>query len=173
MLSNSSNKIACSAIAGVAACGIAMGTNYYLDQRRSEYKTTGALLDAMTRDVEQDTQKLKLRAQTLNAVMDDDKKKLAQLDQEVRQGKVEQDAARKELRNIDANIAKIKQEQERIDDRIASYREAATTEAGTSGADIKRLDAQIENMQAEAAKLRKTMTALTAQRDSLSWGKAA
>ena len=36
MLSNSSNKAACAIIAGVAACGVAMGTNYYLDQRRKK-----------------------------------------------------------------------------------------------------------------------------------------
>ena len=51
MLSNSSNKAACAIIAGVAACGVAMGTNYYLDQRRTEYANTSDRLAAMQRDV--------------------------------------------------------------------------------------------------------------------------
>ena len=39
-LSNSSNKAVCAVAAGITACGVAMGANYYLDQRRSEYADT-------------------------------------------------------------------------------------------------------------------------------------
>ncbi|WP_419204883.1 hypothetical protein [Bordetella trematum] len=104
----SNKKAMCAIIAGVAACGVAMGTNYYLDYRRSQYKTTGEMLDAMTQDVEQDTQKLQQRSQTIQAVIDSDKQKLAQLNAEVKTGRMQEEAARKQLRNIDANIARIK-----------------------------------------------------------------
>ncbi|MFQ1064818.1 hypothetical protein [Bordetella trematum] len=169
----SNKKAMCAIIAGVAACGVAMGTNYYLDYRRSQYKTTGEMLDAMTQDVEQDTQKLQQRSQTIQAVIDSDKQKLAQLNAEVKTGRMQEEAARKQLRNIDANIARIKKEQANIDDKIASYREVSAATTGGSKAEIKKLDAQIEKMQVEAAKLRNAMGVLTTQRDSLDWGKAA
>lgn len=167
-----SDKLTCAVIAGVAACGIAMGTNYYLDYRRSQYKSTGAMLDAVTKDVEQDTQKLQQRSQTLQAVIESDKQKLAQLRREVAQGKLSQADAQKQLRNVDADIAKIKEEQDKIDDRIAAYREASASSKDGSRADIRKLDAQIGKLQAEATKLRKAMSTLTAQRDSLDWGKS-
>ena len=40
VLSNPNNKAVCMIAAGVAACGVAMGANYYVDQRRSEYADT-------------------------------------------------------------------------------------------------------------------------------------
>src|SRR5690606_32339231 len=98
MLAASADKKAmCAIAAGVAACGIAMGTNYYLDYRRSQYKSTGEMLDAITNDVEQDTQKLQARSQTLQEVMASDQQKLAQLKLEVDQNKIDQAAAQKRL----------------------------------------------------------------------------
>ncbi|MEJ2895477.1 hypothetical protein [Bordetella avium] len=167
----SKQKATCAVVAGIAACGIAMGTNYYLDYRRSQYKTTGEMLDAVTQDVEKDTQKLQQRSQTLQAVIETDRQKIEQLRLDVAQGKLDQASARKQLRNVDADIARIKQEQDNIDNKIAAYREAAASTQDGSKKDLKKLDTQIEKLQAEAAKLRTAMGTLSTQRDSLDWGK--
>ncbi|MDX3983621.1 MAG: hypothetical protein QHC88_00075 [Achromobacter sp.] len=164
-------KAMCAVIAGIGACGIAMGTNYYLDYRRSQYKSTGAMLDAITQDVEKDTAKLQQRSQTLQAVIETDTQKIEQLRLDVAQGTIDQTVARKKLRDIDADIARIKQEQENIDNKIGSYREASVSTKAGSQVDIKKLDAQIEKLQVEADKLHGAMGTLTTQRDSLDWGK--
>lgn len=174
MLGASSEKrAACAILAGVAACGAAMGANYYLDARRSQYKNTNEMLNAMTQDVEQDTQKLQQRSKTLQEVIDSDKQKLAQLNSDIAQGRLDQATAKQTLADIDTNIAHIKKEQETIDGKIASYREAAASTGNEKQADVKKLNGQIESLQAEAAKLRNAMDGLTAQRDSLTWGKPA
>ncbi|WP_454691464.1 hypothetical protein [Achromobacter aloeverae] len=168
----SNKKAMCAVAAGVAMCGIAMGTNYYLDYRRSQYKTTGATLDAVTKDVEEDTRKLQQRSQTLQAVIDTDQRKLAQLRDDVAQGRMQQADARAKLRDIDRDMARIKLEQDNIDSKIASYRELAASK-DLAGTDIKKLDMQIEKLQGEATRLSSAMGTLTTQRNSLDWGKAA
>ncbi|SAI39073.1 lipoprotein [Bordetella ansorpii] len=173
MLAGTAEKRAtCAIAAGIAACGIAMGTNYYLDQRRAQYKTSNELLGAMTNDVQQDTQKLQQRSATLQDVIGTQQQKLVELNVDIAQGRIDQAAAKKRLAGIDENIAYIKKEQDKIDSKISSYREAAASTSGGK-ADVARLNAQIETLQGEAAKLRAAMGGLTAQRDSLSWGKPA
>ena len=162
------NKLMCSIAAGVAACGIAMGTNYYLDQRRKEYSNTAQLLDAIATDIDQDTEKLRQRATTIEEVIESDKQKMVALEADLKQQKLEESAARDQLAGVDANIQRMKRELDNVDKRIASYREAsATTPDGAV------LDARIQELQAEAAKLHNAMGSLMAQRDSLDWGKQA
>lgn len=84
MLSNSSNKAACAIIAGVAACGVAMGTNYYLDQRRTEYANTTERLAAMQRDVEADTANILERTRTAQQVIADDKRQIADIEKHMK-----------------------------------------------------------------------------------------
>ena len=79
MVSNSSNKALCSVAAGVAACGVAMGTNYYFDQRRAQYSNTATRLDKIDEDIKSDTNRIVKRTETAQAVINDNKKTLAQI----------------------------------------------------------------------------------------------
>src|SRR5690554_226486 len=54
MLSGSSNRAQCAVIAGLGACGVAMGANFYLDQRRNEYASTTERLEVMSQDIQAD-----------------------------------------------------------------------------------------------------------------------
>lgn len=162
------NKLLCAVAAGVAACGVAMGTNYYLDHRRSQYNSTSEMLDAISNDIQQDTDKLRQRATTMQAVIDSDKQKLAALEAEVRQQKLDEASARKQLATVDADIQRMQRELNNVDKRAEAYREAA---AGTSGGD--KLDARIKELEGEAAQLHNALGGLIAQRDSLDWGKQA
>lgn len=171
LLSGSSNKATCAIVAGIAACGIAMGTNYYLDYRRSQYNTTAEMLDAVTSDVEKDTQRLQERSVTLQEVIESDKQKLAKIQFDMAQQKLDAATAKKQLEGVDADIAHMRNEIDNIDNRIAAYREAAAS--AEKAKERRALDTQIEKLQAEATKLHSAMGSLTAQRDSLDWGKQA
>ncbi|MGL5037781.1 MAG: hypothetical protein ACRC6F_08635 [Aeromonas sp.] len=50
LLLKAEKKAACSIAAGIAACGVAMGANYYLDNRRAQYSNTGERLQVMSND---------------------------------------------------------------------------------------------------------------------------
>lgn len=72
VLGNPGNKAVCMIAAGVAACGVAMGANYYVDQRRSEYADTNQRLQKYNSDVQLDTQKVVMRTATAQQVINDD-----------------------------------------------------------------------------------------------------
>lgn len=161
-------KLLCSVAAGVAACGVAMGANYYLDHRRGQYNTTAEMLDAISTDIQEDTNKLRQRATTMQEVIDSDKQKLVALETEVRQQKLDEASARKQLATVDADIQRMQRELGNVDKRAAAYREAA---GETAGGD--KLNARIKELETEAAQLHNALGGLIAQRDSLDWGKQA
>ncbi|MGO1617341.1 MAG: hypothetical protein ACTHXN_05215, partial [Oceanisphaera sp.] len=82
MLSNSGNKARCAIIAGISACGVAIGANYYLDQRRVQYANTSERLHLMTQDVKQDSAKIVARTATVSQVIADDKALLAKVERD-------------------------------------------------------------------------------------------
>src|SRR5690554_1589088 len=73
LLSGTSNRTQCAIIAGLGACGVAMGANFYLDQRRNEYASTTERLEVMSQDIQQDTQRVIARTETARQVLADDR----------------------------------------------------------------------------------------------------
>ncbi|PMZ63872.1 hypothetical protein C1X25_27535, partial [Pseudomonas sp. GW247-3R2A] len=96
-LSNSSNKAVCAIAAGITACGVAMGANYYLDQRRSEYSDTTTRLAKMNSDVEQDTQNVIARTATAQQVINDDQAQIAQIKKDIANKKVDKAKAQVQI----------------------------------------------------------------------------
>ena len=76
LLAGGKNKGTAAVVGAVAACGVAMGANYYLDVRRGQYQNTSDQLKAMGDDIKTDTQKVQARSNSIKAVMADDKRKL-------------------------------------------------------------------------------------------------
>ena len=109
-LSNSSNKAVCAIAAGITACGVAMGANYYLDQRRSEYADTTTRLAKMNSDVEQDTQNVITRTATAKQVIQDDQARIAQIKRDIANKKVDKTKAQAQIAEIDSNIARLRKD---------------------------------------------------------------
>lgn len=79
LVSNSSNKGACMLIAAVAGCGVGIGANAYLDNKRQNYATKEEMLNSMIADIQNENQRLQSASNTAKAVIADDKKRLQKL----------------------------------------------------------------------------------------------
>lgn len=168
-LSNSSNKALCAIAAGVATCGVAMGANYYLDQRRSEYANSAERLKVMSDDVREDTRKVQERTQTALQVIADDKKSLARIQTEMKRQALDKAAAQKDLGRIDKNIAVLRKDLDNMNDKVAQYREVSDAErasgnkrqAGKLDEEIKKMNAQVASLQGEVDMLFEQRSAIT------------
>lgn len=172
MVSNSSNKLACSVIAGVAACGVAMGANYYLDQRRSEYANTSERLVAMQADVEKDTARIIERTETAKQVIADDKKQMAELEKNLKEKKIEKKQAEKQLARVDKNIEVLNKDLKNMKEKVSQYRDVADAERrdNKKKAEIRNLDKQIDQMNLKVAVLEKEVEDLYSMRSAITLG---
>ncbi len=169
LLAGGKNKAAGAVVGAVAACGVALGANYYLDVRRSQYKNTSDQLKAMGDDIKTDTQKVQDRSNSIVAVMADDKKKLAQLKSEIAAKSADQGAARKELAQIDANIGVIKSDIDRMKGVAEQYRQASV-QAGGSAKDTKEMQKELAVLESKIAKLNKEADSYFALRGAIDLG---
>ncbi|NWE37773.1 hypothetical protein, partial [Pseudomonas gingeri] len=155
-LSNSSNKAVCAVAAGITACGVAMGANYYLDQRRSEYSNTGQRLTKMNNDVQQDTQNVIARTATAQQVINDDQTRIAQIKQAMASGKINKAKAQTDIAEIDNNIAIMRKDLANMRNKASEYAKVAQQERQDgAGPEIKQVDASIAKMNEKVAALQK------------------
>lgn len=170
-LSNSSNKAVCAIAAGIAACGVAMGANYYLDQRRSEYADTTTRLQKMNADVEQDTRNVVARTVTAQQVIRDDQVRIAQIKQDMASKKLDKAKAQTQIAEIDQNIARLRKDLGNMRTKVTEYTKVADQErAQGAGAEIRQVDTSILKMNEKVASLQKEVDALYSQRSAITLG---
>ncbi|AJO81425.1 MULTISPECIES: hypothetical protein [Pseudomonas] len=170
-LSNSNNKAVCAVAAGIAACGVAMGANYYLDQRRSEYADTSTRLQKMNADVQQDTQNVIARTATAQQVIRDDQARIAQIKRDMANKKLDKARAQTQIAEIDQNIARLRKDLTNMRNKATEYAKVADMErAQGSSAEIKQVDMSIMKMNAKVAALQKEVDALYSQRSAITLG---
>ncbi|KJZ36454.1 hypothetical protein [Pseudomonas fluorescens] len=171
-LSNSSNKAVCAIAAGITACGVAMGANYYLDQRRSEYADTTTRLAKMNSDVEQDTQNVIARTATAQQVINDDEARIAQIKKDIANKKVDKTKAQTQIAEIDSNIARLRKDLGNMRTKVTEYTKVADAERaqGAQGAEIKQVDMNIAKMNQKVTALQKEVDGLYSQRSAITLG---
>ncbi len=171
LVSNSSNKAVCAIAAGIATCGVAMGANYYLDYRRSEYANTSERLNIMTADVEKDTANVVARTDTAMAVIRDDKEKISRIKREMATKQIDQEKAKKEIAVIDKNLEVMSRDVDNMNTKITQYKDVAKSEheAGNSK-EVKKLDREILKMSKKVALLESEVDELYTQRSAITLG---
>lgn len=170
-LSNSSNKAVCAVAAGITACGVAMGANYYLDQRRSEYSNTSQRLAKMNTDVQQDTQNVITRTATAQQVINDDQLRIAQIKQAIASKSVNKAKAQNDITEIDRNIALMRKDLGNMRNKVTEYTKVAQKERQDgAGAEIKQVDISILKMNEKVATLQKEVDGLYNQRSAITLG---
>lgn len=170
-LSNSSNKAVCAIAAGIATCGVAMGANYYLDQRRSEYSNTGQRLTKMNNDVQLDTQNVIARTATAQQVINDDQTRIAQIKQAMAVKKLNTAKAKTDLAEIDNNIARMRKDLTNMRSKATEYAKVAQQERQDgAGAQVEQVDASIAKMNQKVAALQKEVDGLYNQRSAITLG---
>lgn len=169
VLFKSEDKTQCAITAGIAACGVAMGANYYLDNRRAQYADTTQRLQAMDADIQKDTNAVVERTNTAKQVIAENNKTLTQLSLEKDNAGFDKAAAQQKLTKVDANISLLKSELSNMRKKSTEYQsvlnseqsEASTEELSTLTAKIGDLNNQISVLEKEVNGLYDQRTAIT------------
>lgn len=161
-------------LGAVAVCGVAMGANYYLEQRRSQYSNATQRLEAMQADVAQDTQRVAMRSETMRGVIRDDKKRMSDLQKSIKAKKADTEAARKDLAAIDKNIEVMRKELNNMKDKSDNYAKVLQDEkAGDAKGKKKELglvEAEIKKLNNQVASLQKEIDGAFNQRSAITLG---
>lgn len=168
-LGNPSDKKNCMLKAALAGCGVAMGVNYYLDQRRSEYSNNEQRLNAMLADVREDNRKLQSLTQTARTVMAEDRQQIAQIKKDIAAKKVDRSKAQQQIAEIDANTNYLKKSLADLRSREKQWREVAAAERA-SGARVDVLDAEINRLNQQVVSLESEINELYTQRSAIQLG---
>jgi chromosome segregation ATPase len=149
-----------------------MGTNYYLDQRRTEYANTSDRLAAMQRDVEADTANIIERTNTAQQVIADDKRQIAEIEKHMKEKTMEKKQAEKQLARIDKNIEVLNRDLKNMNEKVSLYRDVADAERKDGGkkSEVQRLDRQIDQMNVKVAVLQKEVDDLYSMRSAVTLG---
>lgn len=171
MVSNTSNKAGCAIAAGLVACGVAMGANYYLDDRRTQYADTTERLQVMTQDVQADTERVVQMTDVAQSVIIDDKALMAQIKQDMANKRVDMEKANKDLASVDSNIALLNKNLKNMQAKADEYSKAAQKErADGAGEKVKHMEKEIVLMNQKIALLRNEVNGLYDQRTSMTLG---
>lgn len=171
MLSGTSDRATCAIMAGVGACGVAMGANYYLDQRRSEYASTTERLDMMSQEIQEDTQRVIARTETARRVMADDRARIERLEQEIAEQRVDQAAAERELTAIDSNISILRRDLGNMQRTVSEYEEVAELEREAANpVEIAKVEQEIEVMNQQVLALQQEVDDLYTLRSAITLG---
>ncbi|HVK99046.1 MAG TPA: hypothetical protein VM553_04505 [Dongiaceae bacterium] len=168
-LGNPSDKKDCMLKAALVGCGVGMGANYYLDQRRAEYSNEEQRLDQMIKDVQEDNRKLTSLTQTARTVMAEDRAQIAQLKKDIAANKVQKTQAQQQLAEIDANTKYLQKTLADLKSREQQWRQVAASEQ-SNGARVDTLNAEINQMQRQIASLETEIDSLFQQRSAIKVG---
>ena len=140
------------ATAALAGCGVGMGANYYLDQRRAEYANDEQRLDAMIADAREDNRKLQTLVATSTQVLEQDKQTLANLKTQLAKKQVDQAVAQQQLEQVDANTRYLRKSLANLQKREEEWRQVASAEQAspqqqTLSVEVSRLQKQISTLQ--------------------------
>ncbi|HCR96544.1 MULTISPECIES: hypothetical protein [Halomonas] len=171
MLSGSSNQAQCAIIAGISACGVAMGANYYLDQRRNEYASSAERLQMMSKDIQQDTQKVIARTETARQVMAEDRQRIERLEQEMAEQRINQEMAQNDLAGIDSNIEILRRDIRNMQKTVTEYEEVAQLERQeASSSEIQQVEQDIAVMNQQVLALQQEVDDLYSMRSAITLG---
>lgn len=170
-LLSGNQKASCMISAGLTACGVAMGANYYLDQRREEYASTTERLEVMSQDIQEDTQKVVARTETARQVMADDRARIERLEQEMAEQRVDQAEAQRELAAIDNNISILRRDLGNMQRTVTEYEEVAELERQeASPQEIAKVEQEIEVMNKQVLALQQEVDDLYNMRSAITLG---
>jgi uncharacterized protein YgiM (DUF1202 family) len=155
----------CAALAA-AACVAGFAADKYLDKKRQEYADAEDRVDAMIADVRKDNQELKSLTKISQTVLNEDKKKLREIQNSIDSDELQKSQAKKELASIDANTAYLRDTLKNLHERQKEWQEIANSER-KSGSDVEDLDAEINSMKNQIAQLELEVDQLYEQRSSI------
>jgi hypothetical protein len=166
-----SDKVKCMVVAGIAACGVAMGANYYYDYRRSKYSNTAQRLQLMNDEVKADTEKVAQRTATLQQVINDDKERIADIQRSIKNKTLDKAKAQQEIASVDSNLTQMKKDLTGMRTKVSEYQKTAELERNNGGGtQVTAIDGEINKMNSKVASLQKEVDGLYSQRQAITLG---
>ncbi|MDF7671027.1 hypothetical protein PT276_07460 [Orbaceae bacterium ESL0721] len=159
------NTGTCIASAAVG-CGIAMGTNYYLDTKRAEYANSEQRLNAYINDIRENSKEVQAVTNASKSVLDKNLATLKILDKQIKNDAVNQKQAKAELAQIDANIAYLNDKISRMKSVESDWRSLSAAER-ESGVKTAKLDTQINDLHKQIAALESQVNLVSQQRSAV------
>ena len=170
-VSSPNDKVKCMVVAGIAACGVAMGANYYYDYRRSQYSNTAQRLQLMNDEVKADTEKVAQRTATLQQVINDDKERIAGIQQSIKAKSLDKAKAQQEIASVDSNLAQMNKDLAGMRNKVTEYKKTADMErTNGSASQVSAIDLEISKMNTKVASLQKEVDGLYSQRQAITLG---
>ncbi|MGQ0697104.1 MAG: hypothetical protein ACT4PZ_02565 [Panacagrimonas sp.] len=136
----------------VGVCGVAMGANYYLETRRSQYANREQALNEMVKDAKADNAKLSSLIATTRQVVAEDKAEIDQVKRDIAAKKISRQDADKKLASVDANRAQLEKTLAGLRQRQQNWREIASSER-QQGTKTAALDAEIATLNKQIASM--------------------
>lgn len=148
LLVRNEERGSCMAIAAAAGCGVGATASYAVDSRRSQYANNEQRMNAYIRDVEEDSRKLQQRIATYKVVLDDNRRQLNRIKQEIRTKTGDQRQRQAELARMQRNQQVMYEELADLDKKIAQYREVAMSES-QSGVQNREFLSSLQSLERE------------------------
>lgn len=160
-------------IGGAAGCATGMAANYYLDSLQKKYKNTADRLQAMNDDITADTTAVEKNTAAMNQVIKDNRATLTRLSIQKDQAGFDKSKASKDLAQIDANIAYMKDKIKVMREKSTSYQTALKDQAATTRSDktqLVALNKEYNQLNNQITALENEANGLYNQRSALSLG---
>lgn len=171
LASNTNNKAGCAVAAGITACGVAMGANYYLDDRRTQYADTTERLQVITKDIQYDSERVAQRTQVAQLVIVDSKAQMEQIQKDIASKRLDVAKANKDLAGIDSSIVLLNKELKNMQDKATEYAKVAQKErADGAGDKVQVMEQEITIMNQRVAILKTEVDELYNQRSAITLG---
>ena len=151
--------------AAIVGCGVGIGANYYLQQRRQQYASDEQRLEQMIADVRADNERLGRIIKSAEEVVSEDKKKIDSIDRAYKQKQITMEQARQQMQSVDDNREYLEQTLANLKKREADWLEIAEAERGNqSKADMAGMDQEIDQLQNQIASLESDLEILVNRR---------
>lgn len=150
------NMVKYGAVGGVAG-GVLGGVDGYMVAKQQEAGNNRIrMLQAMTRDVEADNKKLQALVESSGRILEDSKRQLADVNQQVQARTASLGEARATKSRVEQNRNIMQSSLDSLKKRRDTYQKAASQ----TGGDTRELDAQIQRLSGQIAELERNVLAM-------------
>ena len=139
-------------IAAVATCGVAMGANYYMDARRSQYANNEQRLNAYINDVKTDNARITNLITTNNQIIAESKAAIDHVKAQLAARQITEAEANRQLAGLDKNQRYLQDTLAKMKAKQQEYQKVAAAER-QQGNNTAALDAEIARMQQQVNQL--------------------
>jgi len=142
------------AVSAAAGCGVGVGADYLIDQRRSEFANNEQRMNSYIADIEKDSAGLEKYMGNVREVVRKNQRQLAQIEQDIKTKSGDERTRAQELATMRANQASLTETLADLDGRIATYQNVAEQES-TIGVTSARMLQELTQLERQRDELRR------------------